>query len=144
MKPLLDTSAGGYYNIDKQWIQISSGTVGYFTSTGEFKTSAGGYFESPKSEWTEGLKGGFYNQNGQWVPNANPDRSSVAYSATSYGPLDQEESKAFAELSDETPIAGTTWNNLRSSAMVPEHKEQGWYEDLNPADKGLLERLIVS
>ena len=44
-------------------------------------------------------------------------------------------------LSDETRVGGTTWTNLRASAMKVDYKSQSWYIPLNVHEKELIEKL---
>ena len=118
MKPLLDNSAGGYYNPRNQLVPVSPGKSGYYTRSGEWKTSTGGYFDNQLDDWKEGLKDGYYSPNGQWI-----STSGESLPAATYGKLDPKLSQLYADLSDENMIGGvsTNWANLKASAMDPEY-----------------------
>ena len=47
-------------------------------------------------------------------------------------------------LADFTLIAGTTWNDLKESAMTDDYQQQDWYANLNPEEVELLEALRLA
>ena len=44
-------------------------------------------------------------------------------------------------LSDETPIAGTTWKLLKPEAMAPDYHQKDWFQKLDTEGKKLLSAL---
>ena len=47
MEELVAASASGYYNKENKMIEVKLGKSGYYTLNGEWKSSTGGYFETP-------------------------------------------------------------------------------------------------
>jgi len=60
---------GGYTNAQGVFIAVTSGECGYYTSTGGWVRSNGGYWTttSDGGQWTEGSLGGYFLPNGQWI-----------------------------------------------------------------------------
>ena len=83
---------------------------------------------------TEGSK-----NSGPEAKHAKANAGHQAYAATH-----ESENKVEHEqemLSDETRIAGTTWGDLKQSAMRADYRSQDWYGGLSKSEIGLLESL---
>ena len=80
---------------------------GYFDQKGKWNSGTnGGFFSSEGGEWCEGtVSSGYHTPDGQWIT---------------------------PSLSDTTEIAGTTWGQLRGSAMDLEYQQQSWFDSMKP------------